>query len=574
MSDSMEPTRKKTPSDTTDFEREQLRFFLSRDDVSERLAELNPSLAWLPELARMKVIQSPGQLAPWIEKNFGDPEAVREVAANIGFFDERAAELLEFRLNRQRDTLSPFLIKSWQLIIRHIRDIPRGMLRSGWFEIEPRIKAGERSPELLERLVRLLRPKPRVGGRVSWYDEEAAEPAPTKPSDLMSIDFEVESDVTEEEVLAAWPKDTPASVEQRFLIALAEALNAALEDAIDLEVETNIGYGISDNDVPSIAAHRQNEYHTGFLPIVRVIAETWTRLARKDASLARSFVQRWSSSHLKLNRRLALFAAADEAVPVDEAADVLLMLPQGLLFLTSTSVEVFRLIRERWTELPASKQTKIEDRLLAGPPPDWFRSSSEIHVERSRFDILGEMERAGLELGSTAKSVLTAIKNRHAEWKLRPAEQAGFHIWHGSGGLIIGDAQKFQNVPVESLVDEARRAADNANFMDGDDWQALCHTDIERALSGLEVKARKGEWPDWAWNPFLWAGQKLDNPEGIALTAKLLLMFPDEDFLKIASTASWWLNEKAKSLDEILVWPLWDKIEATTASDPTEAEDA
>ena len=75
MSERMEPTRKKTPSDTTDFEREQLRFFLSREDVAETLAELNPSLAWLPEFARMKVIQSPGQLTPWIEKNFDDPEA-------------------------------------------------------------------------------------------------------------------------------------------------------------------------------------------------------------------------------------------------------------------------------------------------------------------------------------------------------------------------------------------------------------------------------------------------------------------------------------------------------------------
>ena len=72
----------------------------------------------------------------------------------------------------------------------------------------------------------------------------------------------------------------------------------------------------------------------------------------------------------------------------------------------------------------------------------------------------------------------------------------------------------------------------------------------------------------------MWAGQKLDSPGGIALTAKLLLMFPNEDFLKVASTASWWLNEKAKSLDETLLWPLWDKIEAATELEPMEAEDA
>jgi hypothetical protein len=274
----MEPTEKKTPTDTTDFEREQLRFFLSREDIAETLAELNPSLAWLSEFARMKVIQSSAELTPWIEKNFDDPKAVREVSANLKFFDETAAELLELRLNRGRDTLSPLLAKSWQLIIRHIRDNPRGVLRSEWFDIQPRIKAGERSPEMLERLARLLRPKLKVGKHISWYDE-GGERVPKRPSDLMSVNYEVESDVTEAEVLADWPKGAPADVEQRLLTGLAQALDAALADAVEMEVESNIGYSISDIDVPSIAAHRQNEYRTGFLPIVRVIAETWMRLA-------------------------------------------------------------------------------------------------------------------------------------------------------------------------------------------------------------------------------------------------------------------------------------------------------
>src|SRR5260370_22024698 len=122
----------------------------------------------------------------------------------------------------------------------------------------------------------------------------------------MSVDYEVESDVTEAEVVAAWRKGAPADIEQRLLTALTEALDAALADAIEMEVENNVGYGISDTDVPSIAAHRQNEYRTGFLPIVRVIAETWTRLAHKDTPLALPFVLRWSSSPFNLNKRLAM----------------------------------------------------------------------------------------------------------------------------------------------------------------------------------------------------------------------------------------------------------------------------
>src|SRR5262249_14435094 len=118
----MESVRKKTPTDTTEFEREQLRFFLSGSQVSERLADLNPSLAWLPEFLKMKIIQEPGQLARWIEKNFTDYNAIREVATNIDFFDTATANLLELSLNRQLDHLPQLLTKCWYLIIRYIRD--------------------------------------------------------------------------------------------------------------------------------------------------------------------------------------------------------------------------------------------------------------------------------------------------------------------------------------------------------------------------------------------------------------------------------------------------------------------
>jgi hypothetical protein len=93
--------RKKTPVDATLFEREQLRFFLSGGDVAATLSEFNPSLAWLPVLSEMKLIESENQLIAWIERNFADVDAVRDVVANIHFFGPETASFLEFRLNNQ-----------------------------------------------------------------------------------------------------------------------------------------------------------------------------------------------------------------------------------------------------------------------------------------------------------------------------------------------------------------------------------------------------------------------------------------------------------------------------------------
>src|SRR4051812_43558551 len=78
---------KKTPSDASEFEREQLRFLLAGDDVATTLAAVNPSLAWLPVLHQMQLIQTDNQLVRWIEVNFSDIQAVREVVENIHFFE-------------------------------------------------------------------------------------------------------------------------------------------------------------------------------------------------------------------------------------------------------------------------------------------------------------------------------------------------------------------------------------------------------------------------------------------------------------------------------------------------------
>src|SRR6185295_19177634 len=99
--------------------------------------------------------------------------------------------------------------------------------------------------------------------------------------------------------------------------------------------------------------------------------------------------ERWRRSDFRLVRRIALFAAADPAVPSAAAANMLLEIPQGELFLTNSSVEVYRLIKARWNDFTVADQTKIGRRLCEGPPRNWFREGTEIdqYIDRARFDV-------------------------------------------------------------------------------------------------------------------------------------------------------------------------------------------
>ena len=85
---------------------------------------------------------------------------------------------------------------------------------------------------------------------------------------------------------------------------------------------------------------------------------------------------------------------------------------------------------------------------------------------------------------------------------------------------------------------------------------------------------KDGQWPAWAWNPFLWATQKIDDAAVLATIARLLLAWPRKCFSEIAATASWWVDEKATALDDALLWPLWDRIEETVPRNEEGADDA
>ena len=448
-------------------------------------------------------------------------------------------------------------------------------MASEWFDIAPRIKRGEQSPEVLERLSDALKPKLRIGKRIAWHDDERRD-APEWPTDLISIDYEIEGGLSEEEVLSVWPENAPADVDERLLRALTSALSAALEEAIDAGVESNQRYGISDSDVPSVAKHQQNAYRAGFLPIVRIMAEIWTRLAFKNPVLALQIVELWRHSELRLMRRLALFAAANAVVLPSTVAEMIMALPRGELFVTNSSVEVYRLLHGRWRDLTPNQRKQIEDRIAEGPPSDWFREGAEIDriIDRCRFDLLGDLQRIGLDLTAKSKTLLKEIADRWPQWQLRPPEQAGFHIWHEGTSGIVGDPDKLKDVSDDELVAAAEKAAAEADFLEGDAWQALCQSDPPRALRGLAAQASKGRWSGAAWDRFLWAAKKIEDPESTAKIAQLLLNAPDEPFAKMASSASWWLNEKAKALDDKVVWPLWDRIADSVLREAEEADDA
>jgi hypothetical protein len=321
---------------------------------------------------------------------------------------------------------------------------------------------------------------------------------------------------------------------------------------------------VSDVDVPSVAAHEQNAFHEGFLPIVRVIAELWSRLIQKDTRAASDIMHEWQRSGLRLVHRLALYAAADPLVSPRQAAEVLIHLPQGELFLTNSQVEVHRLMRSRWSEFPAKQRQLIEARIIDGPPVDWFREGADLSrpMDRCRFLLLLDLERSGVPLGKEASNLLRKIRERHPTWGDVEPEKVGFAMWHGSVTPVVGEKEKLASVPSGQLILAAKKAAEEASYMDGDSWQDLCREEPITAFSGIENAPTSERWHEWAWRPLLWASTKITDVNVLSRMATLLARWPETAlFEETASGAAFWMDQVSDKLKARILWKLWDFIE-------------
>lgn len=561
---------KKSPDDATDFDRSQLASLQGRGNAPALLIEVNPSLVWLPQLIDIKMIQFDDRwLGAWIRQNIQEPRSVREVVAHLGMFGPSVADVLSHGLEQFKGELSPLLRKSWLLLVRHMRRV-RLSPASGWYDLLPVLKRHDSSPETIERLAELLRPKLTVSRRFALTDEP--DDAISSIHDLMRVEFEPDEDMALDEVLDAWSSDGPADADARLITSLTYALDHAVADVTDLGLDGDRGFGLVDIHVASVADHPQNRYRKGFLPIVRVIAEVWVQLAEKRPELARGFVTQWSESPYRINRRLALFACRHSSTETSVVNEVLMRLPPAELFLTGAAVEAHRLLVERWNDLDPRTGETIEQRLRDGPPTDWFTMDAEAprYVDRSRYDTIGNLRRDGVTLSQETETVFASIAARHPEWLLRPPAQSGFHRWFEiSSGHSVADLKSFDNVSDDQLVETALKEDASDRWQEGQNWRHLCEQDPSRALRALRADIAAGRWRVGAWRDFLLAGMKDGSVVEADEIAGLLAEWPSDSFGEISGHAVDWLGSPQVLEAVSNQWDIWDKVADSLSDEAT-----
>jgi hypothetical protein len=350
-------------------------------------------------------------------------------------------------------------------------------------------------------------------------------------------------------------RDTTNSAEwQAALPDLLPDLTLLLRDALDLMRELGSANEHSDGSYlhqPSISEHPQNHNFHNWTALIELTRDTWFALSRRSQDQARLFAQQWQQVPFPLFKRLALFAAAQDAIiPSHLATDWLLADERCWLWSVETKREAFRLLVALAARLESPNLSRLEAAILAGPPRDMFKNDIEPErwaqiINHEVWLRLTKLAEAGATLGAQAQATREELSRRYPQWKLAANERDEFPFWMGDGDewrMFVATPRRRREL-VEWLKQHP-----STDHLQEDDWRQRCRDNFSTTACALCALTRQDVWPVDRWREALqaWTEEKLLKRSWRHMVP-LLARAPDEVIGALTHSLSWWLQAVAKS---------------------------
>jgi hypothetical protein len=547
---------------------EEAVMLLAHGDASQLLGELSPHSDWLVELEKRRVFDrqraSPGA---WIASRIDDPEMIR-ACAQLQQLDDQW--LIQNAIATGDANLSAVRKAAWRLLLKTKSLRNRPNFQAPWYEAARRLKGGEVDHSTRMLIAEAVKPSLSVRRPIALPGISGVTDHPETIDRLLWIEFGTPDYIPIAEVLAALPQEVQH--EAALIRTLSRTLVEVLDEAADVGFFS--GHDRASDDVPSVAEHPQNEYHTGFLPIIRFLAQLWTRLAEKNIQEARALSLAWSDTNFLLLTRLHLYTLASGAVfAPEEAARLVCSLDDRAFWKSGAQVEIMRLLTSRWGEFSDADRGDLEHRICRGMPRGIFDAEA---LDDSKwasvndgavFRRLKRIAAVGGGLSQETLATIASISERHPQWVGSPGDRDDFPVWVGSVfSGPHGDPTLLSGIADNRLVREATRIQSEQYFAQGDLWIIFCRSDPERALRGLLADSEMGHWDTKAWEGLLLAAQQQGQSQLQQELADALLLAPSTAAAPFVSAAVMWLQQRREMLSDrdetgdSKALRLWDKL--------------
>lgn len=288
--------------------------------------------------------------------------------------DGKTAELNEVRLHAPKATPGPLMRTLWRLLLS-------GRVKSSWhdpdlYRWKGRLKREGLTTTLRLELRELLAPKVALKKPFRWGEEDSSTAEPTRIKQLVDWELVLAADHVQSTL-----RDLADERWTSALPALLDDFQQLLRDALDLLRELGEATDCSDRsywDLPSITPHWQNRGFRDWVSLIELPRDAWLAVRMNDSERATRIAQNWFELPYPTFKRLALFAASQEAcIPPEQWVDWLLADGAWWLWSTDTGREVFRLLVLQGRHLAGATQERLEAAILAGPPRSMYRDDLE-----------------------------------------------------------------------------------------------------------------------------------------------------------------------------------------------------
>ena len=271
--------------------------------------------------------------------------------------------------------------------------------RLGVYNVQDRLRSGERSGALVSAIVDLVEPSLSIEAYGKWQLQFRKFPKrPKKFHDLF------QARLTSGEIVDPASLDLQELTESEFLVSLANALDAAIIRGMDiarrigwrgLYLFLNRVYYVSESDRDE-EMDEPDEFSQGIAPSVKLLHAVVSRLVDIDCSAALDFISRWKRKNSPIHLRLWAAMSCDSRItPTAEVGDFILHLNYKVFWDVQHHPEITELRTRRFSELDEATQKAIIRRIRKGPPRNsWPKNAEADQIEEGRlYWIVRELKR-------------------------------------------------------------------------------------------------------------------------------------------------------------------------------------
>lgn len=503
------------------------------------------------------------------------------------------------------DKLSEPHLTAWRLIEESWAGSRSVRTNSIPYEIQRRLRSGERSGALIKTISVLVSPQISVEPLGEWRKQLVRKRRATTYQQLLV------ARLTSGELLDLGAIDLGKIAESAFLIELASELDAAVFKGLNIARRLGwdgarqlLRFGMinrvyyTQSQVRSAEETEPDAYSRGLAPSVKLLFEVVTRLSQVDLEAAAAFVRRWKSESLIHDRLWAAAARNQELATTGEIYSFLTSLPPKLFWDTNLFPEIAEMRAKRFSGLGENERQTILEKILRGPPSSfWPRSAGRDEVDKARrYWIARELRRI-----EAAESVLNtesrlALDNLLEEFpELRDASvSVDFPEAFRTSWRRPKPDNKFDSLSgvarlkaLETALSYARASRDEDPAERANDWMMqgrnalLVLDDLEKSDEKEGRFARVWERFGYAHDPQRYSGENVETLQKNVDRVGQLIARLDKGTIAAAieGLSSWmdrWSTYTAATKSTLdawsLMWPL--AVDATnSSSDPNDSYD-